>query len=53
MGAGQTIATCVTSAIPRLVSLVSPCTAGLKNLMKLTIDKQMKMQYIYKIINSI
>ena len=47
MSADQTIATCVNSAIPRLVSLFRLCTAGLKNLMRLTIDKQMKMQNIY------
>ena len=51
MSAVQTIAKCVTSAIPRLVSLFRLCTAGLKNLMRLTIYKQMKMQYIYRIIN--
>ena len=51
MSASQTIAKCVTLAIPRLVSLFSICTAGLKNLMRFTIDKQMKMQYIYRIIN--
>ena len=51
MSAVQTIATFVTSAIPHLVSLFRLCTAGLKNLMRLMIDKQMKMQYIYRIIN--
>ena len=53
LSAGQTIATYVTSAIPRLVSLFSLCTAGLKTLTRLTIGKQMKMQYIYRIINCI
>ena len=47
MSAVQAITTCVTLAIPRLVSLFKLRTAGLKNLMRLTIDKQMKMQNIY------
>ena len=44
VSAGQT--TCVTSAIPHLVSLlIRLYTAGLKNWMKVTIVEQMKMQY--------
>ena len=53
MSAGQTNAMCVTSAISCLISLFSLCTAGLKSLMRLAIDKQLKMQYIYRIINGI
>ena len=53
MSAGQTIATCVTSAIPRLVSLFSLCTAGFEEFDEIEIDKQMKIQYIYIIINCI
>ena len=51
MSAGQT--TCATSAIPRLVSLYRLCTAGLKTLATVMINKQMKMQYINRILDCI
>ena len=50
---GQTTATFVNSVIPRLVSLFRLCTAGLKNFMRVTIDKQIKMQYIKRIVDCI
>ena len=40
----------VSSAIPHVISLFRFCTAGLKNLIRVTINKLMKMQYINGII---
>ena len=49
MSAGQTTATCGNSAFPRLVSLFRLCTANLKNMMRVNIEKQMKMLYINRL----
>ena len=49
MCAGQT--TYVIQTKPRLASLFRLCTASLKIFMRVTIEKQMKMQYIKRIID--
>ena len=40
-------------SFPRITSLFRLCTAGLKNLIEVTINKQIKMLYIKRIIDCI